>query len=63
MKNQNLRLSILLGLLICVSVPTYAVAKPLKGNIIFVRGGIVLLNWKNASRGPINPIRCIRYQV
>ena len=44
MKDQNLRLSILLGLLICVSVPTYAAAKTLKGSVIFVRGGIVLLN-------------------
>ena len=42
MKNQNLRLSILLSLLICVSVPTYAVAKTLKGSVIFVRGGIVI---------------------
>ena len=42
MKNQNLRLSILLGLLICVSVPTYTVAKPLEGNVIFIRGGIVI---------------------
>ena len=42
MKNQNLRLSILLGLLIYVFVPTYTVAKPLKGNVIFIRGGIVI---------------------
>ncbi len=42
MKNQNLRLSILLGLLICVSVPTYAVAKTLKGSVIFVRSGIII---------------------
>ena len=42
MKNRNLRLSILLGLLIYLFVPTHAVAKPLKGNVIFVRGGIVI---------------------
>ena len=42
MKNLNLRLSIFLGLLICVFVPTYTVAKPLEGNVIFIRGGIVI---------------------
>ena len=42
MKNQNLRLSIFLGLLIYVFVPTYAVAQSLKGNVIFTRGGIVI---------------------
>ena len=42
MKNQNRRLSILLGLLIYVFVPTYTAAKPLEGNVIFIRGGIVI---------------------
>ena len=42
MKNQNLRLSIFLSVLIYVFVPTYAVAKPLKGSVIFIRGGIVI---------------------
>ena len=42
MKNQNLRLSILLGLLIYVFVPTYVAAKSLKGNVIFIRDGIVV---------------------
>ena len=42
MKNQNLRLSVLLGLLIYVFVPTHAAAKSLKGNVIFIRDGIVI---------------------
>ena len=42
MKNQNLRLSIFLGILIYVFSPTYTVAKTLKGNVIFTRGGIVI---------------------
>ena len=42
MKNQNLQLSVLLGLLIYIFVPINVVAKPLKGNVIFVRGGIVI---------------------
>ena len=42
MRNQKLRLSIFLGLLIYVFVPTHAVAKPLKGNVIFTRGSIVI---------------------
>ena len=44
MKNQNLRLSIFLGLLIYVFVPTYTVAKPLKGNPLFLYGVVLLLN-------------------
>ena len=35
-------MSILLGLLIYVFVPIYAVAQSLKGNVIFIRGGIVI---------------------
>ena len=42
MKMQNLRLSTFLGLLIYLFVPTHAVAKPLKGTVIFTRGGIVI---------------------
>ena len=42
MKMQNLRLSTFLGLLIYLFVVSYAVAKPLKGVVIFTRGGIVL---------------------
>ena len=42
MKMQNLRLSTFLGLLIYLFVASYAVAKPLKGVVIFTRGGIVL---------------------
>ena len=42
MKIQNLRLSIFLALLICLFVGSYAVAKPLKGTVIFTRGGIVI---------------------
>ena len=42
MKTQNLRLSTFLGLLIYLFVPTHAVAKPLKGTVIFTRGGIVI---------------------
>ena len=42
MKMQNLRLSTFLGLLIYLFVPTHTVAKPLKGNVIFTRGGIVI---------------------
>ena len=42
MKMQNLRLSTFLGLLIYLFVPTHAVAKSLKGNVIFTRGGIVI---------------------
>ena len=42
MKTQNLRLSTFLGLLIYLFVPTHAVAKSLKGTVIFTRGGIVI---------------------
>lgn len=51
MKTQNLRLSIFLGLLIYLSGTNHvalnpdaigAMAKPLKGNLIFTRGGIVV---------------------
>ena len=42
MKNQNLRLSIFLSLLIYVFIPTYTVAKTLKANVIFTRGGIAI---------------------
>ena len=42
MKTQNLRWSIFLGLLIYLFVPTHTVAKPLKGTVIFTRGGIVI---------------------
>ena len=42
MKMQNLRLSTFLGLLIYLFVASYVVAKPLKGVVIFTRGGIVL---------------------
>ena len=42
MKMQKLRLSTFLGLLIYLFVPTGVVAKPLKGNVIFTRGGIVI---------------------
>ena len=42
MKNRNLRLSIFLGILIYIFAPTHVVAKPLKGNVIFIRDGIVI---------------------
>ena len=42
MKMQSLRLSIFFGLLIYSFVPINAAAKPLKGNVIFTRGGIVV---------------------
>ena len=42
MKMQNLRLSIFLSLLIYAFVPINAAAKPLKGVVIFTRGGIVI---------------------
>ena len=42
MKTQNLRWSIFLGLLIYLFVASYVVAKPLKGVVIFTRGGIVI---------------------
>ena len=42
MKNQNLRLIIFFGLLIYLFSPICAAAKPLKGSVIFTRGGIVI---------------------
>ena len=42
MKMQILRSCIFLGLLFYVLVPINAVAEPLKGSVIFVRGGIVI---------------------
>ena len=55
MKIQNLRLSIFLGVLIYIFVPTYVVAKSLKGNVIFIRGGMPVIELEERLKGTNQP--------